>query len=56
MSAQLQEKLQKLLMQSVSYYDTMGENFYHGLTLGLCAVMDSSYRIVVQQGSRRWAM
>lgn len=44
--SQLQEKLQKLLMQSVSYYDTMGENFYHGLTLGLCAVMDSSYRIV----------
>ena len=44
--AQLQEKLQKLLMQSVSYYDTMGENFYHGLTLGLCAVMDSSYRVM----------
>ena len=33
-------------MQSVSYYDTMGENFYHGLTLGLCAVMDSSYRVM----------
>jgi len=36
----LQENLRKLLLQSVSYYDTMGENFYHGLLLGLCAAME----------------
>lgn len=36
----LQEGLRKLLLQSGSYYDTMGENFYHGLMLGLCAAME----------------
>lgn len=27
-------------MQSASCYDTVGENFYHGLVLGLCAMLD----------------
>lgn len=36
----LQQSLRKLLLHSVSYYDTMGENFYHGLMLGLCAAME----------------
>ncbi len=40
----LQQGLRKLLLQSGSYYDTMGENFYHGLMLGLCAAMDQ-YRV-----------
>jgi len=35
--------LNKLLLQSVSYFDTMGENFYHGLMLGLCAMFDNRY-------------
>ena len=35
--------LNKLLLQSVSYFDTIGENFYHGLMLGLCAVFDNRY-------------
>ena len=41
----LQEHLQKFLWQTVSYYDTQGENFYHGLVLGLCAMMDSHYAV-----------
>lgn len=36
----LQQSLRKLLLRSASYYDTMGENFYHGLMLGLCAAME----------------
>lgn len=36
----LQQNLRKLLLQSVSYYDAVGENFYHGLMLGLCAAME----------------
>lgn len=35
--------LEMLLMQSVSYFDTVGENFYHGFVLGLCATLDNRY-------------
>lgn len=41
----LQKEIQKLLLQSVSCYDTAGENFYHGFVLGLCAIMDNCYDI-----------
>ncbi len=27
------------------FYDTANETFYHGLVLGLCAMMDNRYRI-----------
>lgn len=36
----LRQSLQKLLLQSASCFDTVGENFYHGLLLGLCAAME----------------
>lgn len=36
----LRQSLRKLLLQSVSCFDTIGENFYHGLLLGLCAAME----------------
>ena len=36
----LQQNLGKLLLQSASCFDTVGENFYHGLLLGLCAAME----------------
>lgn len=39
----LKTVIQKLLIESVSYFDTIGENFYHGLMLGLCAVMKDSF-------------
>lgn len=34
----LKNAIQSLLEQSVSYFDTVRENFYHGFMLGLCAV------------------
>ena len=36
----LRQSLRKLLLQSASCFDTVGENFYHGLMLGLCATME----------------
>lgn len=41
----LKASLEKLLLQSVSYYDVAKESFYHGFVLGLCAVMDNRYEI-----------
>ena len=41
----LQEQMGKLLLNSVSFYDTAGENFYHGFVLGLCAMLESRYYI-----------
>ena len=41
--ADLQSRLQTLLLQSASFHDTVGELFYHGLMLGLTAVMDDRY-------------
>ena len=41
----LQKQLRKLLLESVSCYDTAGENFYHGLVLGLCAITNSRYYV-----------
>ena len=41
----LKKQLVKLLMESASCYDTVGENFYHGMVLGLCAIMDNKYYI-----------
>ena len=39
----LQQNLRKLLLQSVSCFDAVGENFYHGLLLGLCAAMEQYF-------------
>ena len=49
--AALQKHLGTLLMQSVSCYDTIGENFYHGLILGLCATLDNRYYITSNRES-----
>ena len=35
--------IQTLLTQSVSSFDTAGENFYHGFMLGLCALLGGSF-------------
>ena len=42
-SDKLKGLLEKLLLQSASCYDTVGENFYHGLMLGLCALLSGYY-------------
>lgn len=39
----LRSQIQKLLTQSVSAFDTAGENFYHGFMLGLCALLGGSF-------------
>ena len=39
----LKAKIQTLLMQSVSSFDTAGENFYHGFLLGLCALLGGAF-------------
>ena len=38
----LKELIQTLLIQSVSVFDTVGENFYHGFMLGMCALLGGS--------------
>lgn len=47
----LQKCLHKLLVQSASCYDTVGENFYHGLVLGLCAMLDKHYYVTSNRES-----
>lgn len=42
---ELQKALAKFLLQTISFHDAADETFYHGLILGMCAVMDNSYRI-----------
>lgn len=44
-SENLQKCLRKLLLESVSVFDTAYENFYHGLVLGLCAMLDNRYEV-----------
>lgn len=40
-NVRLKERIQALLAQSVSTFDTAGENFYHGFMLGLCALLST---------------
>lgn len=47
----LKKQLETLLIQSASFYDTIGENFYHGLMLGLCAALSSKYYVTSNRES-----
>lgn len=47
----LRDLLRKLLLQSASCHDTVGEIFYHGLLLGLCALLDNRYIITSNRES-----
>lgn len=42
---QLRIHLQKLLLQTISSFDYAHENFYHGLMLGICAIMNNLYHV-----------
>ena len=42
-SEKLKKVIEMLLMQSVSSFDTAGENFYHGFLLGLCALLGNTF-------------
>lgn len=55
---ELQKRLETLLVQSASYYDTAGELFYHGLMLGLTAMMDNRYHVRSnrESGEGRYAL
>ena len=44
-SKRLQQQLRKLLLQSASCFDTVGELFFHGLFLGICALFDDRYYV-----------
>ena len=41
----LQTSLEQFLLQTISFHDAASEAFYHGLVLGLCAMLDGKYRL-----------
>jgi hypothetical protein len=41
----LQEGIAEYMSKSISFYDSSAEGFYHGLMLGLIAMMDNQYKI-----------
>ena len=47
----LQKRLETFLLQTVSFHDTANETFYHGLILGLCAILDNRYKITSNRES-----
>ena len=48
---QLKTLLKKLLSETVSFYDTAKEVFYHGLVLGLCAMFSDHYCVTSNRES-----
>ena len=47
----LQRGLEKYLMQTISFYDAANEAYYHGLVVGLCAVLNNSFRVTSNRES-----
>ena len=45
LSDEQKELLEKFLLQTVSFHDVANETFYHGLILGLCAMLNNQYRL-----------
>lgn len=41
----LQDAITEYMDKSISFYDSGAESFYHGLVLGLAALMDNQYKI-----------
>ena len=44
-ASKLQKVLEDFMIGSVSSFDGTGESFYHGMMLGLCAILSDRYRI-----------
>ena len=44
-AAKIKEALNKFMLKTISYYDNLKENYYHGLMLGLLAIGESNYDI-----------
>ena len=47
----LQRHLETFLLQTISFHDAARETFYHGLILGLCAILNNRYRITSNRES-----
>ena len=43
--AKLEKAIAEYMDNAISFYDTASESFYHGLVLGLMAMMDNQYKI-----------
>ena len=41
----LEKAIAEYMDKAISFYDTASESFYHGLVLGLMAMMDNQYKI-----------
>lgn len=41
----LQKLLEQFMVESISYHDGASEGFYHGMMLGLCAVVSNRYHV-----------
>lgn len=48
---QLQNTIMEYMKKSISYFDASSESFYHGLVLGLMAMLDSRYKILSNRES-----
>ncbi len=49
--AKLQEVLSQYLLDTVSSFDGANEGFYHGMMLGLCAVVSNRYKVTSNRES-----
>lgn len=47
----LQSLLEEFMMNSISYFDSANESFYHGMILGLCAILSNRYKILSNRES-----
>ena len=50
-TAALKIALRKFLMESISYYDALKENYYHGLLLGMSIIFSSNYYLLSNRES-----
>ena len=49
--SKLQKAIGEYMDKSISFYDAGAEGFYHGLVLGLIALMDNQYKIISNRES-----
>ena len=56
-----QKELRKFIMSAVSFYDASTEGFYHGLLLGMSAIMNQHYdltsnrdKLKIAQVEKKW--
>ncbi len=43
--AKLQKVIEEFMLESISFYDAGSEGFYHGMVLGLCAILSNHYYV-----------